>query len=194
MGLAPPPQFHASLSTRSTPGSCRACFGRDLSFLSRAQGPSPEGRPNGFASAPAFLIRPRNVKAEGLPPFPHRSSRTLAPYASSRRAILLGLAPARSRVLITTAFGTVTQIHSVAGPGMDRQQLTFFREGINRGGRAPGMRPTVRLCLQQGFGRRRRNAPAASLRSSDRNRGAPDRRKVPERLTGLVAPFWSDRI
>ncbi len=82
-------------------------------------------------SSSEFLTVPANVKAEGLPPIPASIPDTLAPYASSRRAILLGWHPSDRSVLITTAFGTVTQIHAVAGPGMDRQQLTFFREGIN---------------------------------------------------------------
>jgi len=98
----------------------------------RAQGSAPQGAPNApGASAPAFLSVPDNVKAEGLPPIPASVADSLAPYASSRRAILLGWHPSRREILITTAFGNVSQIHSVAGPGMDRHQLTFFREGIN---------------------------------------------------------------
>jgi dipeptidyl aminopeptidase/acylaminoacyl peptidase len=34
-------------------------------------------------------------------------------------------------MLIWTTFGNVGQIHAVAGPGMDRRQLTFFREGVS---------------------------------------------------------------
>jgi dipeptidyl aminopeptidase/acylaminoacyl peptidase len=34
-------------------------------------------------------------------------------------------------MLISTIFGNVPQIHSVAGPGMDRRQITFFREGLS---------------------------------------------------------------
>jgi len=94
-----------------------------------AQGTSPGAA--GAAAASEFLQVPANVKAEGLPPIPASTADTLAPYASSRRAILLGWHPRERSVLITTAFGSVSQIHSVAGPGMDRQQLTFFREGIN---------------------------------------------------------------
>src|SRR5437762_9794192 len=77
-----------------------------------------------------FLRVPPNVKAEGLPPIPASIVQDLAPYASSRRALLLGWHPTRREVLITTAFdGNTFQIHSVAGPGMDRQQLTFFPTG-----------------------------------------------------------------
>ncbi len=78
----------------------------------------------------AVLTVPASVRAEGLPPLPASIPDALAPYASSRRAFLLAVHPARREILIWTAFGNVGQIHSVAGPGMDRRQLTFFREGV----------------------------------------------------------------
>src|SRR3954468_17277860 len=90
-----------------------------------AQRPEPSREP-----PPEFVPVPPNVKAEGLPPIPASIVQDLAPYASSRRALLLGWHPTRREVLITTAFdGNTFQIHSVAGPGMDRQQLTFFPTG-----------------------------------------------------------------
>jgi dipeptidyl aminopeptidase/acylaminoacyl peptidase len=98
----------------------------------RAEGPSPQAAPKASAAGVQdFLAVPSNITAEGLPPIPASTADTLAPYASSRRAILLGWHPRDRQILITTAFGPVTQIHSVAGPGMDRHQLTFYREGIN---------------------------------------------------------------
>jgi dipeptidyl aminopeptidase/acylaminoacyl peptidase len=97
-----------------------------------AQGSAPQGAPNApGAPAQAFLTVPENVRAEGLPPIPASIVLELAPYASSRRAVLLGWHPTRREILITTAFvGNTFQIHSVAGPGMDRQQLTFFPDGV----------------------------------------------------------------
>lgn len=73
---------------------------------------------------------PATVKAEGLPPIPSSVADDLAPYAASRRALFLAWHPTERRMLIWTTFGNVGQIHSVAGPGMDRRQLTFFREGV----------------------------------------------------------------
>jgi dipeptidyl aminopeptidase/acylaminoacyl peptidase len=83
-------------------------------------------------SAPAAVSIPipPNVKAEGLPAIPASLPDALVPYGSSRRALLLGWHPLRREVLIWTTFGNVGQIHSVAGPGMDRRQLTFFRDGV----------------------------------------------------------------
>jgi dipeptidyl aminopeptidase/acylaminoacyl peptidase len=66
----------------------------------------------------------------GLPPIPASLPEALGPYASSRRALLLDWHPTRREILVATAFGNTFQIHSVAGPGMDRQQLTFFPDGV----------------------------------------------------------------
>jgi dipeptidyl aminopeptidase/acylaminoacyl peptidase len=82
-------------------------------------------------AAGAFVPVPANVRADGLPPIPASLPDALLPYGSSRRALLLGWHPTRREILIWTALGNVGQIHSVAGPGMDRRQLTFFREGVS---------------------------------------------------------------
>jgi dipeptidyl aminopeptidase/acylaminoacyl peptidase len=91
-----------------------------------------------LAAAPqsAVVPVPANVRAEGLPPVPASIADALAPYSSSRRAALLAWHPTRREMLIWTTFGNLPQIHSVAGPGMDRRQLTFFRDGV-------GTPPTV---------------------------------------------------
>jgi dipeptidyl aminopeptidase/acylaminoacyl peptidase len=78
-----------------------------------------------------LLPVPDNVRAEGLPPIPSSYVAALAPYAGFRRALLAGWHPVRREILISTAFGNVPQFHAVAGPGMDRQQLTFFPEGLS---------------------------------------------------------------
>jgi dipeptidyl aminopeptidase/acylaminoacyl peptidase len=94
----------------------------------RAQLPPAQGTTT--SAAPEFLPVPANVKADGLPPIPASIVQDLAPYAASRRAVLLGWHPTRREILIATAFGDTYQVHSVAGPGMDRQQLTFFPRGV----------------------------------------------------------------
>jgi hypothetical protein len=85
------------------------------------------------AAPAAVLPVPPNVKAEGLPPIPASIPEQLTPYGAFRRAVLLGWHGTRREILISTIFGNVPQIHSVAGPGMDRRQLTFFREGFTGG-------------------------------------------------------------
>ena len=84
----------------------------------------------------ATLPVPSNVTLEGMPPIPVALAEALASYGSARQAILLAWHPTRRQVLISTRFGNVPQIHAVSGPGMDRAQLTFFREGVQRGSAA----------------------------------------------------------
>lgn len=81
----------------------------------------------------AVLPVPANVKVEGVPAIPVALADALAPYGSARRAQLLTWHPTRRQMLISTRFGNVPQIHSVNGPGMDRTQLTFFRDGVTGG-------------------------------------------------------------
>ncbi len=123
---------------------CRAALlaivGPALATAVLAQAPAPRSEPNRDSTA-EFLPVPANVKAEGLPPIPASIVQDLAPYAASRRALLLGWHPSRREILVTTAFdGNTFQLHSVAGPGMDRQQLTFFPtgSGISAGGVVTG--------------------------------------------------------
>ena len=78
-----------------------------------------------------FLPVPDNVKADGLPPIPSSYAAALAPYSGFRRALFAGWHPSRREILIQTTFGNVPQFHSVAGPGMDRHQITFFPEGLS---------------------------------------------------------------
>ncbi len=80
------------------------------------------------ATRAAVLPVPQNIKAEGLSPIPASIPEDLAPYLGFRRAAFLGWHPTKREILISTIFGNVPQIHSVAGPGMDRRQLTFFRD------------------------------------------------------------------
>src|SRR4051794_32344525 len=82
-------------------------------------------------AAGAVVPVPANVRADGLPPIPAPLPDALLPYGASRRALLLGWHPVRREILVWTALANAGQIHSVAGPGMDRRQLTFFREGVS---------------------------------------------------------------
>jgi dipeptidyl aminopeptidase/acylaminoacyl peptidase len=105
-----------------------ACAVTAVAMAGAAGARSGQSNPPGFASAAEVPI-PANVRAEGLPAIPASVPDALLPYGSSRRALLLGWHPLRRAMLIWTALGNTGQIHSVAGPGMDRRQLTFFREG-----------------------------------------------------------------
>ncbi len=97
-----------------------------LALCALAAVPHAQSRPSS-----EFLPVPDNVKADGLPPIPASYAAALAPYAGFRRALFAGWHPSRRELLISTTFGNVPQFHSVAGPGMDRQQITFFPEGLS---------------------------------------------------------------
>jgi poly(3-hydroxybutyrate) depolymerase len=73
---------------------------------------------------------PATAKLDGVPPIPVAVAESLAPYGNARRAQLLAWHPVRRQILISTRFGNVPQIHAVNGPGMDRTQLTFIRDGV----------------------------------------------------------------
>ncbi len=157
-----------------------------------AQAPSTRAAP---ASPHRSLYRsPRTSRLKVC-----RRSRPHGGHAGAVRVVEAGdparVAPARSFNSHHDVFGTVQQIHSVAGPGMDRQQLTFFREGRHRQLAAPGTSRTARTSCSA------RTPAAAPKRSScfasillRSNRRAPDRRQVPQRRPGLVASFRAHRL
>ena len=76
---------------------------------------------------------PPTIKVEGMPPIPQSIADDLARYTQFREAQLIGWHPTKRQVLITTAFGGFPQIHTVAGPGLARTQLTFLpAPGVSR--------------------------------------------------------------
>jgi hypothetical protein len=77
---------------------------------------------------------PPSIRTEGIPPIPMSLAEAVAPYGTFRQARLLDWHPTERRVLITTSFGDVNQVHEVRTPGGARTQLTFFRDGIAGGG------------------------------------------------------------
>ena len=71
----------------------------------------------------------------------------MARYNESRSAVLVNWHPTRREILISTRFGDVVQLHRVAKPGCDRQQLTFFPDRVagchfNPATKRPRWRPT----------------------------------------------------
>ncbi|MDW8479856.1 MAG: hypothetical protein RML12_08745 [Xanthomonadales bacterium] len=66
---------------------------------------------------------------EGVPPIPEDLLERLARYQSARQALLQDWFPGGG-VLILTRFGETNQVHRVAFPGADREQLSFFPEPV----------------------------------------------------------------
>lgn len=73
---------------------------------------------------------PPNLKVDGVPALTPATLERTAPYENTRAAELLDFAAKGRSILIATRFGDVAQVHEVGGPGLDRRQLTFFREPI----------------------------------------------------------------
>jgi dipeptidyl aminopeptidase/acylaminoacyl peptidase len=86
-----------------------------------------------FAQSSASFPVPERVKVDGVPPIPMAIVDAVAPYGQFRQARLLGWHPIERRLLISTVFGSVSQIHEVRSPGGARVQLTFFRDGVTGG-------------------------------------------------------------
>lgn len=66
---------------------------------------------------------------ENVPEIPAELSERLARYQNTRGAGFAGWLP-DGGMLVTTRFGETNQVHRVAGPGMAREQLTFFDEPV----------------------------------------------------------------
>jgi hypothetical protein len=73
---------------------------------------------------------PSNLKVDGAPPITAATLERTLPYENTRSAELLDFSARGRSILIATRFGDVAQVHEVAGPGLDRKQLTFYREPI----------------------------------------------------------------
>ncbi len=71
-----------------------------------------------------------NLTTEGVPPIPSAVAETLRRYTESRAALFADWHPVRREMLIRTRFADTAQVHSVAFPGGDRQQKTFFADTV----------------------------------------------------------------
>jgi dipeptidyl aminopeptidase/acylaminoacyl peptidase len=80
---------------------------------------------------PPILAPPDNLVAEGLPPIEHALVDEVARYTEARAATFADWHPSERRLLISTRFANVRQIHQVSAPGGARRQLTFFTEPVN---------------------------------------------------------------
>jgi dipeptidyl aminopeptidase/acylaminoacyl peptidase len=85
------------------------------------EGPVP------VAAKPAALV------ADGIPAVPQELVDLTRPYMEFRTASFADWDPKSRAMLISTRFGNVAQLHTVAGPGMDRRQISFEAEPL--GGR-----------------------------------------------------------
>ena len=87
------------------------------------------------AIAPASVVaqdapKPATIAVDGAPPVPMAVVDATRPYMEYRTAAFLDWNPATRGMLISTRFASVPQLHTVAGPGMARQQISFEAEPL----------------------------------------------------------------
>ncbi len=74
---------------------------------------------------------------DGVPEIPAEVAARTAQYENVRSADLVGWLPKGVGLMINTRFAETTQLHTVAGPGMARKQVTFFNEPVGNVGWDP---------------------------------------------------------
>ncbi len=84
----------------------------------------------------ADVPKPAAIVADGAPVVPEALAAKTRPYMEFRTASFSGWNVADKSMLITTRFGDVAQLHSVAAPMMDRRQISFEAEPV-RGSWSP---------------------------------------------------------
>jgi dipeptidyl aminopeptidase/acylaminoacyl peptidase len=84
------------------------------------------------AQEPA-IAPPESLVIDGVPKIPAAVAETAGRYASFRGASLTDWHPTKREMLITTRFAETSQLHLVAMPGGERQQLTFYADAISNG-------------------------------------------------------------
>ncbi|MCC6925360.1 prolyl oligopeptidase family serine peptidase [Novosphingobium sp.] len=89
------------------------------------------------AAAPPAAAKPAALVADGIPAVPQALVEETRPYMEFRSAVFLGWDPVGKGMLVSTRFGNVAQLHSVAGPGMARRQISFEAEPLS-GSHLPG--------------------------------------------------------
>lgn len=94
-------------------------------------------------TAAAAVSIPGAVTADGVAPIPEATARDTRPYLEFRRASFLGWDATGRTALVKTRFGNTDQLHTVAGPGAARTQLSFEAEPVPFASQAPGGGPLV---------------------------------------------------
>lgn len=82
-----------------------------------------------FADAP----KPDALVADGVPAVPDELPAETRPYMEFRTAGFAGWHPTDKSMLVATRFGNTAQLHRVAGPMMDRRQISFEAEPVGNG-------------------------------------------------------------
>jgi len=89
--------------------------------------------PAAAQNATPVAPKPAAIVADGVPPVPMQLVEASRPYMEFRTAGFMDWDPVTRSMLISTRFGNVAQLHTVAGPGMARRQISFEAEPLGGG-------------------------------------------------------------
>jgi dipeptidyl aminopeptidase/acylaminoacyl peptidase len=82
----------------------------------------------------ADVVAPNaSLCAEGIPPVPTALAAKVAPYTEFRPASAVGWHPRERALIVARRAGNTTQLHRLAGPGAELEQLTDFAEPVRFG-------------------------------------------------------------
>jgi dipeptidyl aminopeptidase/acylaminoacyl peptidase len=83
-----------------------------------------------FAQFADTVVATPNLVIEGMPGIPQEIAAGVKRYAESRSAVFCTWHPNQKKMLVSTRFGNVAQLHEVKMPLGARKQVTFFDEPI----------------------------------------------------------------
>ena len=90
-----------------------------------------------MAPVSADAPKPDALVADGIPAVPDTLPVETRAYMEFRAASFTGWHPTDKSMLVATRFGNTAQLHRVAGPMMDRKQISFEAEPVGGGSWAP---------------------------------------------------------
>lgn len=80
-----------------------------------------------------FLVPPKNLVLDGIPPIPAEIAAKTAPYTEFRPSAMLDWHPEKREILVRQRRGNVSQLHRVAEPGAAPEPLTDFPDAVAGG-------------------------------------------------------------
>ncbi|MEY4239395.1 MAG: hypothetical protein RL339_1996 [Pseudomonadota bacterium] len=86
--------------------------------------------PAAAQNAAPTVPKPAAIEADGVPAVPLALVEATRPYMEFRTASFVDWDPTTRAMLISTRFGNVAQLHTVAAPGMARRQISFEVEPL----------------------------------------------------------------
>ena len=78
-----------------------------------------------------IVVPNENLITQNISEISKELSNQVKKYSESRGATMFAIHPLKNKIIISTRFGTTSQIHSVTQPMGARTQLTFFDEPVS---------------------------------------------------------------